>query len=57
LQSKKLGDDSDIALQIQGIGWLTRKAIGLATVTLHVKQYDDENGEANIVLQICTNPF
>jgi hypothetical protein len=39
LQNKSLSSDPDPALALQGIGWLTRKAIGLATVTLHVKQY------------------
>jgi hypothetical protein len=29
-------------LTLQGIGWLTRKAIGIATVTLHVKQYETD---------------
>jgi len=37
--NKSLSDDLDAALIFQGIGWWTRKAIGLATVTLHVKQY------------------
>jgi len=39
--NKSLSDDTDPVLALQGIGWLTRKAIGLATVTLHVKQYSD----------------
>lgn len=29
----------DPALSLQGVGWIVRKAIGAATVTLHVKQY------------------
>jgi hypothetical protein len=38
-QNKSLSDSPEPALALQGIGFLTRKAIGLATVTLHVKQY------------------
>ncbi|KAG4427076.1 hypothetical protein IFR05_017441, partial [Cadophora sp. M221] len=37
--NKTLSDDTDAVLALQGIGWWTRKAIGLATVTLHTKQY------------------
>ncbi|ESZ97808.1 hypothetical protein SBOR_1817 [Sclerotinia borealis F-4128] len=41
--NKTLSDDPDPVLALQGVGWWTRKAISLATVTLHVKQYLDEN--------------
>ncbi|KAH9900451.1 hypothetical protein F4778DRAFT_738993 [Xylariomycetidae sp. FL2044] len=37
--NKSISDDVNPALSLQGIGWLTRKAIGVASVTLHVKQY------------------
>lgn len=37
--NKTLSDNPDEGLALQGIGWLTRKAIGMATVTLHVKMY------------------
>jgi len=37
--NKTLSDNSEPALILQGIGWLTRKAIGVATITLDVKQY------------------
>ena len=43
-QSKTLSDPTDAVLTLQGIGWLKRKAIGLATVTLAIKQYKDEAG-------------
>ncbi|WEW57671.1 hypothetical protein PRK78_003138 [Emydomyces testavorans] len=33
---------------MQGISWLVRKTIGLATVTLHVKQYTDDAGNVHI---------
>ncbi|TDZ26886.1 hypothetical protein C8034_v007180 [Colletotrichum sidae] len=39
LMNKTLSDSPDPALQLQGIGWFIRKAIGAASVTLHVKQY------------------
>jgi len=42
VMNKSLSDDTEPVLALQGIGWLTRKAIGLATITLHTKQYDDE---------------
>ncbi|CAJ2500927.1 Uu.00g037800.m01.CDS01 [Anthostomella pinea] len=37
--NKTLSDPVDPALSMQGIGWLTRKAIGAASVTLDIKQY------------------
>ncbi|PVI08094.1 hypothetical protein DM02DRAFT_608198 [Periconia macrospinosa] len=40
LMSKTLSDNTDPVLALQGVGWLTRKAIGLATVTQHIKQWD-----------------
>ncbi|KAG9199669.1 hypothetical protein G6514_008224 [Epicoccum nigrum] len=42
--NKTLSDPFDPVLALQGIGWLTRKAIGAATVTLHVKHYTLEDG-------------
>ena len=38
-QNKSLSDNPDPALALQGVGWLTRKTIGAATITLNVKQY------------------
>ncbi|KAF2679327.1 hypothetical protein K458DRAFT_445878 [Lentithecium fluviatile CBS 122367] len=37
--NKALSDSTDPILALQGVGWLTRKAVGLATVTQHCKQY------------------
>ncbi|KAI0021032.1 hypothetical protein F4780DRAFT_779016 [Xylariomycetidae sp. FL0641] len=53
LLNKQLSDNVDPALQLQGIGWLVRKAIGAASVTLHVKQYtgDDDGGKPHIDIQ------
>jgi len=38
-QNKSQSDSVDPALQLQSVGWMTRKIIGLATLTLHVKQF------------------
>ncbi|CRK33349.1 hypothetical protein BN1708_001037 [Verticillium longisporum] len=38
--NKTLSDSPEPALALQGIGWMVRKAVGLATLTLHVKQYE-----------------
>ncbi|KAK1769982.1 hypothetical protein QBC33DRAFT_307894 [Phialemonium atrogriseum] len=38
--NKTLSDSPDPALALQGIGWLTRKAIGLASITLDIKEYE-----------------
>ena len=33
------------------MGWFTRKAISLATVTLHIKQYVDDDGHTHIDIE------
>lgn len=40
--NKSVSDDLDPLLTLQGIGWWTRKAIGLATVVLTIKEYDKD---------------
>jgi len=40
VMSKDLSDNVEPALALQGISWFIRKAVGLSTVTLHVKQYE-----------------
>lgn len=50
-QSKSLSDDTDAVLALQGVGWFTRKAIALATVTLHVKQYTGDDGIVHIDIE------
>ncbi|ORY66153.1 uncharacterized protein BCR38DRAFT_340226 [Pseudomassariella vexata] len=40
IMNKTLSDSTEPALALQGIGFLTRKGIGLTTVTLQVKQYN-----------------
>ncbi|KAI0197517.1 hypothetical protein F4808DRAFT_296733 [Astrocystis sublimbata] len=46
--SKSLSGPVDPALRIQGIGWVTRKFISNATITLDVNQYTDEKGIVHI---------
>ncbi|KAI3323456.1 hypothetical protein HD806DRAFT_87908 [Xylariaceae sp. AK1471] len=46
--NKTLSDPTDPALSLQGVGWLIRKAIGAATVTVAVKQYVDDSGTTHI---------
>lgn len=47
-QNKALSDELDPVLVLQGVGWILRKAIGLATVTLHIKQYTDDAGITHV---------
>lgn len=42
VMNKSLSGDTDSVLALQGVSWFIRKAIGLATVTQHLKQYFDE---------------
>jgi len=46
--NKTLSDDTDAVLALQGVGWWTRKAISLATITLHAKQYTDDQSTTHI---------
>ncbi|KAI0137081.1 hypothetical protein BJ170DRAFT_43196 [Xylariales sp. AK1849] len=48
VMSKTLSDSPEPGLALQGISWVTRKAIGLATITLHTKQYTDAEGLVHI---------
>ena len=45
-QNKSLSDAFDPVLSLQGIGWLTRKALGAATITQHLYQ-SPTTGEDN----------
>lgn len=51
IQNKSLSGNPDPALALQGIGWLTRKAIGIATVTLTIKEYVDDAGVTHVDIQ------
>ncbi|KAI1176191.1 hypothetical protein F4777DRAFT_578241 [Nemania sp. FL0916] len=46
--NKTLSDPTDPALALQGIGWLVRKGIGAATITITVKQTRNADGAARI---------
>ncbi|KEQ99054.1 hypothetical protein AUEXF2481DRAFT_1872 [Aureobasidium subglaciale EXF-2481] len=46
--NKTLSDSSDAALKMQGIGWVVRQAVKYSNITLHVKQFVDENGLEHI---------
>ncbi|KAF8898892.1 hypothetical protein BD779DRAFT_45380 [Infundibulicybe gibba] len=46
--NKSLSGDTDEILTLQGVGWLKRKAVSAATVTLHVKHYKDDAGIEHI---------
>ncbi|KAI0051652.1 hypothetical protein FA95DRAFT_1602421 [Auriscalpium vulgare] len=48
VMNKSLSDPTDEILRLQGVGWMKRKAIGLATLTLYVKQYKDDTGAEHI---------
>ncbi|KAG7099056.1 hypothetical protein E1B28_000931 [Marasmius oreades] len=41
VMNKSLSDPHEGILAAQGVGWVTRKAIGLATITLDIKHYKD----------------
>ena len=51
LQNRKLADDPDSMLELQGVPWLKRKIILLATVTLSIKEYLDCNYITHIDLE------
>jgi hypothetical protein len=51
LQNRKLADDPDSMLELQGVPWLKRKIILLATVTLSIKEYLDDNYITHIDLE------
>ncbi|KAL8818090.1 MAG: hypothetical protein Q9223_003203 [Gallowayella weberi] len=39
VMNKTLSDDTDRILQMQGVGWFLRRAIALATITLTITEY------------------
>lgn len=50
-QNKNQSGNFDRILQLQGVGWLTRQAIRLSTITLTCKQYDDEQSMSHIDIE------
>jgi hypothetical protein len=57
MQNKTLSDSPDPVLALQGVGWLTRKAIGLATVTQHLKQSPTTGEDGKPTTQIDIEQF
>jgi len=49
--NKTLSDPTDPILQLQGIGWIIRKAIGMMTVALVIKEYKDDDGVTHIDIE------
>lgn len=50
-QNHSLSDDTDQILSLQGVGWVTRKIIKTATITLHIKHYKDDQGVEHIDIE------
>ncbi|KIY64813.1 hypothetical protein CYLTODRAFT_401382 [Cylindrobasidium torrendii FP15055 ss-10] len=48
VMNKGLSGNTDEVLRLQGVGWMKRKAISMATITLTIKHYKDENEEEHI---------
>ncbi|KAF8640776.1 hypothetical protein AX17_000426 [Amanita inopinata Kibby_2008] len=48
IMNKQLSDETDEILRLQGVGWWKRKAISIATVTLAIKHYKDDDGIEHI---------
>ncbi|MCJ1391188.1 hypothetical protein MMC18_004050 [Xylographa bjoerkii] len=42
VMNKELSDDFDAILEMQGVGWMMRKIISMATVTLTISEYVEE---------------
>ncbi|KAL6906847.1 hypothetical protein GGI43DRAFT_395947 [Trichoderma evansii] len=53
--NKTLSDSSDPVLALQGIGFLIRKGIGLATITIQVEQYDGPPSPPNTAAAVVTH--
>ncbi|RPA91392.1 hypothetical protein L873DRAFT_1819589 [Choiromyces venosus 120613-1] len=52
--NKTLSDDLDEVLKEQGVSWLIRKAISIATITLDIKHYTEEGVEHIDIEQSAT---
>lgn len=44
IQNKSLSDPTDEMLNLQGVNWIKRKAIGAATITVFMKHTKNDNG-------------
>ncbi|KAI4110236.1 MAG: hypothetical protein LQ345_007036 [Seirophora villosa] len=54
VMNKTLSDDTDRILQMQGVGWFLRRAISLATITLTVKEYTEDDLTHIDIHQVAT---
>lgn len=54
VQNKSLSDDNDEILRLQGVGWMTRKAISIATLYLDVNHFTEDGIEQIIIDQTIT---
>ncbi|PYH42072.1 uncharacterized protein BP01DRAFT_326013 [Aspergillus saccharolyticus JOP 1030-1] len=50
--NKTLSNSTDPILSLQGMSWLTRKALNIATVTLHINAYPDSEDASVIHIHI-----
>ncbi|PGH09081.1 hypothetical protein GX51_00834 [Blastomyces parvus] len=50
VMDKSISNDPDGIFKLQGMSWLTRKAIGLATVTLKIKQTKNAQGADELAI-------
>jgi hypothetical protein len=46
-----LSERTDNILKLQGVGWLLRTTIGAATITLDIKQHENESGATQIEIE------
>ncbi|KAI0997386.1 hypothetical protein K3495_g10798 [Podosphaera aphanis] len=51
VMNKDLSDPSEPVLSLQGVSWLTRKAINVATIYLNITQSTKDNGITEIVIE------
>jgi hypothetical protein len=57
LQNKAISDNIDPVLSLQGVGWLLRKALGVATVTQSLRQNFTTGQDGKTVAQITIDQF
>lgn len=50
LQNLQLSDSYDSILKVQGVNWLTRKALNVGSITMTIKQYADEAGFTHLTI-------
>ena len=57
VMNKSLSDSADPVLALQGVGWLTRKAINLATVTQHLTQKPATGADGSPNVEVVIEQF